>query len=181
MLVQIADKTDPKDIEREIQKADLDLLSKLNKIGSPVANTAAWFTRFNPKLLAGQIGFELDTLYFKIGDGSTAYNSLTYYFQSGSNANGTWIKHADGTMIQWGTKSCNNSDNTNTGTTVTFPLAFNAAPPVVIASNQDTSVANFVVWVVSSIIAASCRIRVVTPALGVATAVMAWVAYGRWK
>jgi hypothetical protein len=34
LLAQIKDKSDPKDVEREIQKADLDLLSKINEVAS---------------------------------------------------------------------------------------------------------------------------------------------------
>ena len=46
--------------------------------------------------------------------------------ESGSNANGSWVKFADGTMIQWGNKSFTGSASGNTGsyTTVTFPQAF---------------------------------------------------------
>lgn len=40
--------------------------------------TAAEWTSSNPTLMAGEIGWESDTGYFKIGDGSTAWNSLHY-------------------------------------------------------------------------------------------------------
>jgi len=40
--------------------------------------TAAAWTSANPTLAAGEPGFETDTLYFKIGNGSTAWNSLAY-------------------------------------------------------------------------------------------------------
>ena len=77
---------------QEIQKAVLDLLAKINTIGgtpgavsvNPVADTAANFTSKNPTLLAGQLGYETDTKFFKIGDGSTAWTSLVY--QSVKNA-----------------------------------------------------------------------------------------------
>ena len=36
---------------------------------------AAWATA-NPVMLVGEIGFETDTMYWKVGDGSTAYNDL---------------------------------------------------------------------------------------------------------
>ena len=41
-------------------------------------DTAANWTAANPILLSGEIGYETDTKKFKIGNGSTAWNSLTY-------------------------------------------------------------------------------------------------------
>lgn len=49
-------------------------------------DTAANWTSTNPTLASGEIGFETDTLKFKIGNGSTAWNSLAY---QGSSATGT--------------------------------------------------------------------------------------------
>jgi hypothetical protein len=40
-------------------------------------NAAQW-TASNPILAVGELGLELDTKYFKIGDGTTAWNSLAY-------------------------------------------------------------------------------------------------------
>lgn len=41
--------------------------------------TAAQWTAANPVLAAGEIGFETDTNKFKVGNGSTAWSSLTYF------------------------------------------------------------------------------------------------------
>ena len=41
-------------------------------------DTAANWTSNNPTLLGGEIGYETDTGYLKIGDGSTAWTSLAY-------------------------------------------------------------------------------------------------------
>jgi hypothetical protein len=41
-------------------------------------DTAANWTSTNPTLAAGEMGFETDTLKFKVGDGSTAWTSLSY-------------------------------------------------------------------------------------------------------
>ncbi len=41
-------------------------------------DTAAGWTSANPTLLLGELGYETDTGYFKIGDGSTAWSSLSY-------------------------------------------------------------------------------------------------------
>lgn len=43
--------------------------------------TASSWTSTNPTLAAGEIGFETDTSKFKIGTGSTAWNSLNYFVQ----------------------------------------------------------------------------------------------------
>jgi len=51
-----------------------------------ISGTAAALASANPVLLSGQIGYETDTKYFKIGDGSTAYNSLSYQPQYGKVA-----------------------------------------------------------------------------------------------
>jgi hypothetical protein len=40
--------------------------------------TAATWTATNPVLLAGEVGFESDTRKLKLGDGTTAWNSLLY-------------------------------------------------------------------------------------------------------
>ena len=42
-------------------------------------DTAANWTSANPTLAQGEIGFELDTNKFKIGDGSTAWTALAYW------------------------------------------------------------------------------------------------------
>jgi len=41
-------------------------------------DTAANWTSVNPVLAQGEIGLELDTGYMKIGDGTTAWRSLSY-------------------------------------------------------------------------------------------------------
>ena len=41
-------------------------------------DTAARWTQFNPILLEGEVGYELDTDQYKVGDGVNAWNSLPY-------------------------------------------------------------------------------------------------------
>ena len=41
-------------------------------------DTAANWTSENPTLKAGEIGYETDSGYLKVGDGSTAWTSLGY-------------------------------------------------------------------------------------------------------
>lgn len=51
-----------------------------------LVDTAANLASANPTPLQGQIAYETDTLSFKIGDGTTAYNSLSYQPQFGKVA-----------------------------------------------------------------------------------------------
>jgi hypothetical protein len=50
--------------------------------------TAAQWTAVNPILAQGEIGYETDTGKFKVGDGSTAWNSMSLYFRDSSHAAG---------------------------------------------------------------------------------------------
>lgn len=47
-------------------------------------DTAANWTSNNPTLAAGEIGLEVDTSKFKMGDGSTAWTSLAYAYAAGA-------------------------------------------------------------------------------------------------
>jgi hypothetical protein len=49
-------------------------------------DSAANWTSGNPTLSQGEIGFETDTKKFKIGDGTTAWTSLTYFSMIGTMA-----------------------------------------------------------------------------------------------
>ena len=44
--------------------------------------TASEWSTANPILAEGEMGLETDTLQFKIGDGLTAWNSLSYGFSA---------------------------------------------------------------------------------------------------
>jgi len=59
--------------------------------------TAAAWTAANPVLLTGEIGIETDTRRYKIGDGSTAWSSLSYYVE-GVLARGQASKTTSGTI-----------------------------------------------------------------------------------
>jgi hypothetical protein len=47
-------------------------------------DTAANWTSNNPTLAAGEIGLETDTTKYKMGDGTTAWNSLAYAYTAGA-------------------------------------------------------------------------------------------------
>jgi hypothetical protein len=60
--------------------------------------TAAEWTAANPVLAAGELGIELDTNKYKIGDGATVWNSLDYQSLPG-DAIGQSITDAKGDLI----------------------------------------------------------------------------------
>lgn len=77
-------------------------------------DTAANWTAQNPVLLAGEMGIETDTRKYKVGNGSTAWSSLSYYIE-GVLVRGQASKQTSGT-IAIGASSTYQS----TGLTATF-------------------------------------------------------------
>ena len=62
-------------------------------------DTASNWTTANPTLLAGEVGWESDTKKYKIGDGSTAWASLTYAPGSGGYTAGTGVSISASNVI----------------------------------------------------------------------------------
>lgn len=86
------------------------------------ATAASWASN-NPVLFAGEIGLETDTNKFKIGDGTTAYNSLAYFNGNltGSSLNDladvTIVSASNGDFLRWnGTAWINDAVNLSTDT-----------------------------------------------------------------
>lgn len=79
------------------------------------AYASAW-TAANPTLAAGELGFELDTTKFKIGNGTTAWNSLSY-----ATASPDGITSAGTESLT--NKTINLGSNTLTGTLAQFNTA----------------------------------------------------------
>jgi hypothetical protein len=84
---------------------------------------AASWTSINPTLAVGECGFETDTKKLKIGTGSTAWNSLTYFVGDVSAANlndladVTITSAANGDFLRWnGTAWINDAINLATDT-----------------------------------------------------------------
>ena len=71
-------------------------------------DTAANWTSANPTLLAGEIGIESDTGYWKVGDGSTVWNSLAYL--SGLGGEIPVSRLADGSARQLLQTAANGND-----------------------------------------------------------------------
>ena len=64
-------------------------------------DTAAAWTSANPTLAQGELGLETDTTYYKIGNGSTAWNSLAYGAYNGVIPSNTVTSAmiVDGTIV----------------------------------------------------------------------------------
>lgn len=87
-------------------------------------DTAANWTTANSTLASGEVGFETDTLKFKIGNGSTAWASLAY---QGSTFNGGTITNA---LV------VSNTSGVNTSGTYTSTIATGTAPFTVSSTTQ---------------------------------------------
>lgn len=80
--------------------------------------TAAQWTSTNPTLAAGEQGFETDTGKFKIGNGSTAWTSLSY-----AGGTGTVTSITAGTGLSGGTITTSGTIAIDTATTVDVSTA----------------------------------------------------------
>ena len=82
--------------------------------------TAASWTSTNPTLAAGEIGFETDTNKMKIGNGSTAWSSLSYI---ATGAAGTVTSVATGTGLSGGTITTSGTLSIDTSVTADLTTA----------------------------------------------------------
>jgi hypothetical protein len=100
-------------------------------------DTAANWTAENPTLLAGEIGIESDTGYWKVGDGSTAWTSLAYI--SGLGAEIPVSRLADGIAGQ-----IIQTDTAGTGvewsSTANLPLGSASAPAYRFQGDTNTGI-----------------------------------------
>ena len=106
------------------------------------ATAAAWAAA-NPVLYSGEIGLETDTSKFKIGNGSTAFNSLSYFNGdlSGSSLNAlgdvTITSAADGDFLRWnGTAWINDAVNLSTDTVGSYVASLVAGTGVTLTNNS---------------------------------------------
>jgi hypothetical protein len=90
--------------------------------------TASQWTSANPTLASGEWGFETDTLKTKIGNGSTAWNSLAY--QTGSIAISNVTGLGTGVETFLATPSSANLRTAVTDETGTGSLVFNDSPTI---------------------------------------------------
>jgi len=97
-------------------------------------DTAANWTSANPVLAVGELGFETDTLKLKIGDGSTAWSSLSYALDATSYATAAdittaiddLVASAPGTLDTLNELAAALGDDANFSNTVTTSLATKA-------------------------------------------------------
>ena len=106
-------------------------------------STASAWTSANPTLAVGEIGYETDTTKFKIGNGSTAWTSLSY-----ANANlsvatlndlgdVTITSSADGDFLRWnGSAWINDAVNLSTDTIGSYVQSLVAGTGVTLANNS---------------------------------------------
>ena len=90
--------------------------------------TASQWTSANPILAAGEMGFETDTGKAKIGDGSTAWNSLSYSI--GGVAVGNISGLGTGVATWLATPSSSNLASAVTDETGTGSLVFGTSPTI---------------------------------------------------
>ena len=88
-------------------------------------DVAADWTSANPTLAAGEFGYEQDTTKFKIGDGSTAWNSLAY--KTGEGIKVVADDSATITVAEAGTLYIQGGTNVTTSTDSAGVLTINAA------------------------------------------------------
>ena len=137
--------------------------------------------------IEGEIIQENDTATTEnVYSASAVDNKLAQIIQSGSNANGSYIKYSDGTMICYGSTSLNEvsvSDyysfckRTNS-LTITFPMEFDEVPNVTI-TNQGFGIFSYTI---NNITANNFSYYAFTyPSGSNISGSLQYVAIGRWK
>lgn len=104
--------------------------------------TAAQWTSANPILSAGEIGFEIDTNKFKIGDGTTRWASLVYFTADAAAALEDLIDGAPGLLDTLNELAAAVGDDANFFSTVTNNIATAKSEAISSASSDATSKAN---------------------------------------
>jgi hypothetical protein len=100
--------------------------------------TASQWTSANPTLASGEWGFETDTLKTKIGNGSTAWNSLAYATGSVSISNVTGLGTGVETFLA--TPSSANLRTAVTDETGTGALVFGTSPTITTPTLDDPKI-----------------------------------------
>jgi len=107
-------------------------------------DTASNWTSGNPVLASGELGYETNTGKFKIGNGSTAWNSLSYTVNaamSGVTLNDvgdvTITSAADGDFLRWnGTAWVNDAVNLSTDTIGSYVQSLVAGNGITLTNNS---------------------------------------------
>jgi len=104
--------------------------------------TATQWSSANPILSAGEIGFEIDTNKFKIGDGTTRWASLTYFTADAAAAIQDLIDGAPGILDTLNELAAAVGDDANFFSTVTTNIATAKSEAIATASSDATTKAN---------------------------------------
>jgi hypothetical protein len=102
-------------------------------------DTAANWTSANPTLLAGEIGYETDTGKAKIGNGSTAWNSLGYFPANASITSGTITGATINNSVIGGTTPAAGTFTTLNSTTGAVNATIGATTPTTGAFTRVTT------------------------------------------
>jgi hypothetical protein len=101
--------------------------------------TAAQWTSANPILSPGEIGFEIDTNKFKIGDGSSRWASLIYFTADAAAALENLIDGAPGLLDTLNELAAAVGDDANFFSTVTTNIATAKSEAISAASSDATT------------------------------------------
>ena len=107
--------------------------------------------------------------------------------EKGTNANGTYVKFADGTMVCYGRVTLNSLNMQSAWGSLfisaklpaTFPATFFAAP--VVSVTMENLTGDGAIWMNESSDVGSFNGRFVRGAAITFTGTMGWMAVGRWK
>lgn len=102
-------------------------------------DTEANWSSANPTLSGGEIGIETDTLKFKLGNGSTAWNSLNYYATPELNDTGdvTITSPSSGQFLKWnGSAWVNDTIDLGTDTAGSYVSSLVAGTGVTLSNNS---------------------------------------------
>ena len=102
-------------------------------------DTAANWTSANPTLSGGEVGIETDTLKMKLGNGSTAWNSLSYYAVPSIDDIGdvTITSASSGQFLKWnGSAWVNDAVDLGTDTTGSYVSSLVAGTGVSLSNNS---------------------------------------------
>jgi hypothetical protein len=106
-------------------------------------DSAASWTSLNPTLSTGEIGLETDTSKLKLGNGSTAWNSLSYFIGNltaaslDSLGDVTITSAANGDFLRWnGTAWINDAVNLSTDTVGSYVESLVAGTGVTLTNNS---------------------------------------------
>jgi len=104
--------------------------------------TAAQWTSANPILSPGEIGFEIDTNKFKIGDGTTRWASLIYFTADAAAALEDLIDGAPGLLDTLNELAAAVGDDANFFSTVTTNIATAKSEAISTSASDATTKAN---------------------------------------